>query len=163
MIQFTLGCILLAMTLFFGGKELLANNDIIENRTRTLTSQESKVSRASAVKVRFDAIQTDAILYSTEIKANLLNQLNIDENKYKFNLVETEVKDKVLGVYTFDLVGFDKFSKVFALVSDIEKIKGLELLDVCFNCDVEDDKLTQRESEIGFKIKGKAYVYNPEK
>lgn len=163
MIQFTLGCILLALTLFFGGKEIMANQDMIENRNRSVTSQEDKVTRAANVKQRFEAIKEDAILFSDETKTNLLNQLNIDENKYKFDLTEPDKKDKVLTTYKFKVIGFDEFSSVFNLVSDIEKIKGLELADVCFNCDVDDDSLTQRESEIGFRIEGTAYVYTPEK
>lgn len=163
MIQFTLGCILLAMTLFFGGKEVLSNNDVIKNRTNSLSSQENKVSRASSVKSKYEAIKNDTIVFSDDIKKNLINQLNIDEEKYVFNLTEPAVKTKVLTIYTFDFEGFDSFPKIFSLVSDIEKIKGLQLLDVCFNCEVKNEKLIQRKPEIGFKIKGKAYVYNQEK
>lgn len=163
MIQFTLGCILLALTIFFGGKEILANNNIVENRSRTVQSQEDKVYRANKVKEKYTLIQEDTIAFSTEIKSNIVNQLNIDENKYKFELKEPSSKDKVLSVYDFDIIGFDKFSKIFNLISDVEKIKGLELVDICFNCDVKDDTLIQRESEIGFKVKGKAYVYTTEK
>tara|TARA_Y100001960_G_scaffold326691_1_gene411553 strand:+ start:2028 stop:2519 length:492 start_codon:yes stop_codon:yes gene_type:complete len=163
MIQFTLGCILLALTLFFGGKEIMANQDMIENRNRSVNNQEDKVTRAANVKQRFDEIKEDAILFSDETKTNLLNQLNIDENKYKFDLTEPTQKEKALTEYGFKIIGFDEFSSVFNLVSDIEKIKGLELADVCFNCDVDDDSLTQRESEIGFRIEGTAYVYTPEK
>lgn len=163
MIQFTLGCVLLALTIFFGGKEILANNDIIENRTRTVNSQEEKVYRANRVKENYTSIQEDTIKFSSGIKSNILNQLNIDENKYNFDLKEPASKNKILSIYNFEITGFDSFSKVFSLVSDVEKIKGLELVDICFNCDVDDDKLIQRELEIGFKVKGKTYVYTPEK
>ncbi|HAG52538.1 MAG TPA: hypothetical protein DCL21_02005 [Alphaproteobacteria bacterium] len=163
MVQFTLGCILIAMTLFFGGKDILANHKMLDNRERSLKSEESKIARATSIKQRYEAVKENTLIYSAEAKSTLLNQLNIDENKYKFDLKEPEKTDKVLSIYEFDITGFDDFSNIYALVSDIEKIKGLDLLDVCFNCEVKDENLVRQQEEIGFNVKGKAYVYNEEK
>lgn len=163
MIQFTLGCILLALTLFFGGREILANNTVIENRTKSFETQESTVARAASIKAKYENIKDQTIILSDEIKQNLINQLNIDETKHSIVLTEPTAENKVLNSYDFTLEGFDNFSKVFNLVSDIEKIKGIHLNDVCFNCQIANKDLIKREAEIGFNIKGKVYVYKEEK
>lgn len=163
MIQFTLGCVLLALTIFFGGSELLANNDSIANRERTLKSQERKVASAKAIKSKYETIKEQTIILSDDIKTNLMNQLNIDETKYSFILTEPEKKDKVLTIYSFEIEGFETFPKIFNISSDVEKIKGLQLENVCYNCQINNKELVQKEGEIGFKIKGEGYVYNPEK
>jgi len=163
MVQFTLGCILIALTLFFGGKDILSNHKMIENRERTLHSEENKIKRAGTIKQKYDAVKSNTLVYSTEAKSTLLNQLNIDESKYKFDLKEPEKANKVLSIYEINIVGYDSFSNIYALLSDIEKIKGLDILDICINCKIDDENLMKQPGEMGFKVKGKAYVYNQEK
>lgn len=163
MIKFTLGCILIALTIFFGGKELLANNNTINNRENALESQISKNKVAINEKAKYENIKSNAIIYSPEIKKNIINQLNINENKYAVTFDNIESPKKVLTKYSFNVEGYDAFSEVFILISDIEKVSGLELVDICFNCKLTSTTLVQKDKEISFKIKGNVYVYNPEK
>lgn len=164
MIQFTLGCILLALTLFFGGKEILANQDKIANRTKSLKQEEDKAKRGSDLKQRYSFAENNAVVYSDKIKENILNQLNINEDKYELKFEQPEGKvGKVLASYTYTLEGYDSFSKVFSLVTDIEKVKGITVSNVCFNCEVSAENLRKRKDEIGFNVKGNVYVYSKEK
>lgn len=160
MIQFTIGCILLALTVFFGGKDLLNNNDIIKNTNRSVEQEESKLNKAKSIQNRFLSIKGSAILKSAEVKVNLINQLNINESKYNFTFSESEDNTKVLTTNSYDIAGYDSFGNIFNLISDIEKIKGLEIESICFNCEFDDEKLLKGLNEVGFKVKGKAYVYN---
>ncbi|PPR08614.1 MAG: hypothetical protein CFH44_00888, partial [Proteobacteria bacterium] len=74
MIQFTLGCILISLTLFFGGKDILANKDKVENRQRSLTQEEQRVERASTLKQRYVFAENNAVIFNDKIKETLINQ-----------------------------------------------------------------------------------------
>ncbi len=164
MIQFTLGCILISLTLFFGGKDILANKDKVENRQRSLTQEEQRVERASTLKQRYVFAENNAVIFNDKIKETLINQLNLDESKYDFKFQQPEGKiGKVLASYDYTIEGFDSFSNVFSLLSDIEKINGLTVKDACFNCEIENDELKKSTDDIGFKVEGDIYVYSKEK
>jgi len=160
MVQFTLGCILIVLSLFFGVKEIMSNEDIITNRTSQLNSEESRVLNSNKLKDKFEGKKSEAMLYSADLKNNLLNQLNIDESKYVFNLDKTEKKNQVIVSYKYRLNGYDSYTNVVSLFRDIEKIKGLFVDNICFNCDIITKKKKHKKEHISFKIEGSVYVYN---
>lgn len=161
MIQFTLGCILLALTLFFGGKELLNNNSMIERTQQDVISAESAFNRAQATKNRYQNVQNIALLKTANLKSNLSNQLSINDSKHLFDLKEeTEgTTNKVLSATEFTVTGFDTFANIFTMLSDLEKLKGIEVKNVCFNCKINSEKLTQGLNDVSFKIEGRAFIY----
>lgn len=160
MIQFTLGCILLALTLFFGGKELLNNNSMIERTENDVRSAENSFNRAQSTKNRYQNVQNIALLKTANLKANLSNQLSINESKHLFELKEAEnSSSKVLTATDFTVTGFDTFAHIFTMLSDLEKLKGIEVKNVCFNCTINSEKLTQGLNDVSFKIEGKVFIY----
>ena len=165
MIQFTLGCILLALTLFFGGKELLGNNDMIEKTQKDVERAESTYNRAVKTKTRFENVKDIALLKNAELKSNLANQLSVNDSKHALDLKEQEGQSsrKVLTSTTFSLYGYDTFAQVFTMLSDLEKIKGIEVQNVCFNCEITAEKLTKGLNDVSFKIEGKAFIYEEAK
>lgn len=160
MIQFTLGCVLIALSLFFGGSEIMSNFDIIKNRTTQLSSEKMRVESSKSVKNNFESYKKDSISYSAELKENLISQLNIDDRFYDFSFADSEdSKDKVLKSIHYTIKGYDNYAKVFSLIGDIEKLNGLFIDQTCLGCKIATKKVKRENSHISFKIEGEAYVY----
>lgn len=160
MVQFTLGCVLMALSLFFGAKEIMSNNDIIANRESQLQSEERRVESSKAIKARFESQKQDTISYSVELKDNLMNQLNVDDKIYDFTLEESNEKGQAITVHKYIIQGYNDYGKVFSLISEVEKIKGLFINKVCLGCKLETKKQKRELTDVSFKIEGNAYVYN---
>jgi len=160
MVQFTLGCILIALSLFFGMSEIMSNKDIVDGRERELKTETARVEGSKKIKTKFEGQKEEVISYSADLRTNLLNQLNIDEGKYDFDLVEPKNKKQVLVSYNYSIKGYDGYTNVISLLGDIEKIKGLFVDDICLNCMISTEKRKRDKKHLSFKIEGTAYVYN---
>lgn len=161
MIQFTLGCIIIALSLFFGGKEILSNKHILANKESSLRQQELKVTHFNKIKQKFEQKKSDSIIFSAKLRENILNQLNVDDRKFDFIFKEPEEKGKkVIKAYKYTLQGFQEYGNILTLVGDLENLQGVSIAQISLNCSIETKHRKRKDTEISFKIEGVAYVYN---
>ncbi|MCP4355176.1 MAG: hypothetical protein GY793_06010 [Proteobacteria bacterium] len=160
MVQFTLGCVLIALSLFFGIKEIMSNSKITSNRSAEFITVKTKADSSRMLKSQVDRGKEGLISYSPKLKTNLINQLNIDDTKYDFELTPPEDLKKVIVSYKYVIEGYDRYTEAVSLLGEIEKVKGIYVEKMCLNCEVKTKNNSPEQDAISFKIEGDAYVYN---
>jgi len=165
MVQFTIGLILIAISLIFGGVQFLENNTILQVQQKQLDQARSDKEAAGRFAKKIETIKEVTLRKGEDQKLNIERAIALPQRlefRYTSEADANSPENQYFYRHNFEIAGITNFYTGLQLINKLENMNGFVIYSACFGCLTPPSGTEPAENEKMIQIKGTVYVYNPE-